>query len=199
VDELIRKKLHRCEQATTWRYLTCSCFQRHSFFDQRWIREAFVEALAATQQQYGFTVLAWVLMPEHFHLMIAPKALSDPEATPVATILHRLKMPLAQRILRMWKKSADPRLARATLTDGSTRFWQAGGGFDRNVRDGEELWREVRYIHANPVKRGLVSSATEWEWSSARWWDGEREGPIVMTDLGAPKIQALGVPEPEAE
>jgi hypothetical protein len=62
--------------------------------------------------------------------------------------------------------------------DGAVRFWQKGGGFDRNVRDMEEFCREVRYVHRNPVTRGLVERPEDWKWSSVRWWMGMREGEV---------------------
>ena len=63
------------------------------------------------------------------------------------------------------------------------RFWQPGGGCDHNV------WRErtVRdvadYIHANPVRRGLVEFPEEWTWSSAGFWAGEADVPIAMDSI----------------
>ena len=45
------------------------------------------------------------------------------------------------------------------------RFWQKGGGFDRNVRDDAEFSREVRYVHHNPVERALVTRPEDWTWS----------------------------------
>lgn len=68
-------------------------------------------------------------------------------------------------------------------SEGLTRYWQKGGGHDRNVRDEEELWEKVRYIHRNPVKRGLVREPWEWKWSSARWYAGEREGEIPIDTI----------------
>ena len=63
---------------------------------------------------------------------------------------------------------------------GRLRFWQAGGGYDRNIRDEEEMLEKARYIHANPVRRGLVDSPADWKWSSARWYEGVRDGELVI-------------------
>ena len=51
--------------------------------------------------------------------------------------------------------------------DGSARFWQRGGGYDRNVRNHAELIEKVVYTEANPVRRGLVVTPHEWRWGSA--------------------------------
>jgi hypothetical protein len=50
------------------------------------------------------------------------------------------------------------------------RFWQPGGGYDRNITSSEALRAVIDYIPANPVRRGLVARAEDWEWSSARWY-----------------------------
>jgi len=61
------------------------------------------------------------------------------------------------------------------------RFWQDGGGYDRNIRDSRELERLINYIHENPVRRGLVKNAAEWYWSSAHdWLNGTDRGPLQI-------------------
>jgi hypothetical protein len=62
------------------------------------------------------------------------------------------------------------------------RFWQAGGGFDHNVFREKTVAAIVDYIHANPVRRSLVDQPTQWEWSSARFWDGCSNVPLRMDD-----------------
>jgi hypothetical protein len=41
----------------------------------------------------------------------------------------------------------------------------------------------IDYLHANPVRRGLVSKAEDWEWSSARWYAGMRPVKIEMDEM----------------
>ena len=60
------------------------------------------------------------------------------------------------------------------------RIWQPGGGYDRNVIDLSTVQEMIDYIHANPVRRGLVERAIDWEYSSARWYVGIRPVPIEM-------------------
>ncbi|MCC6359749.1 MAG: hypothetical protein IT450_13470 [Phycisphaerales bacterium] len=40
----------------------------------------------------------------------------------------------------------------------------------------------LEYIHANPVRRELCATPTDWEWSSARFWEGRRDVPLAMDD-----------------
>ncbi len=74
---------------------------------------------------------------------------------------------------RRWSWHED---GRATRQCARARFWQHGGGFDRAQRDMDEFVRTVKYIHRNPVERGLVTRPEDWRWSSLRWWMGRREG-----------------------
>ena len=47
------------------------------------------------------------------------------------------------------------------------RFWQAGGGFDRNLWNAKAIHNSIKYIEYNPVRAGLVNAPEEWQWSSA--------------------------------
>ncbi len=52
--------------------------------------------------------------------------------------------------------------------EGATlRFWQRGGGYDRNLWSPERIRDAVEYIHANPVVAGLCARPQDWAWSSA--------------------------------
>ena len=48
------------------------------------------------------------------------------------------------------------------------RFWQRGGGIDRNLRSTRDAHEKILYIHLSPV--WLAASAKDWQWSSFRWW-----------------------------
>jgi len=53
------------------------------------------------------------------------------------------------------------------------RFWQAGGGFDRNLWNAKAIHSSIKYIEANPVRGKLVDAPEKWRWSSAytRLWN----------------------------
>ena len=63
------------------------------------------------------------------------------------------------------------------------RFWQPGGGNDRDIARTATLRSMIEYLHANPVRRGLVAKVENWEWSSARWYAGMRPVPIEMDSM----------------
>ena len=73
------------------------------------------------------------------------------------------------------EENAPEWLAQITVQEGQRvrrRFWQPGGGYDRTATTIETVHSMIDYIHANPVRRNLVSCATDWEWSSTRWYAG---------------------------
>ena len=72
------------------------------------------------------------------------------------------------------------RLTKKYPTREVFRFWQPGGGFDHNIFKEKTVAAVIEYIHANPVRRGLVNDPMDWEWSSARFWDGHTKVPIRM-------------------
>jgi putative transposase len=66
-----------------------------------------------------------------------------------------------------------PRITRTRGGVAERLFWQSGGGYDRNITEPSTLAAAIVYIHANPVRRGLVDRASDWTWSSAGWFEGE--------------------------
>jgi len=161
------------------RYLTFSCRHRLPLFLNDRIKDAFTDHLASTRRAHGFRLLAWVVMPEHVHLLIVPNL----PAFPLSRTLSRLKRPFAETVIRRWRSIDAPVLMRITDVDGRARFWERGGGYDRNVFSTQELHEKIEYIHANPVRRGLVERPDHWRWSSAPWYAGDRSGAVEIDRL----------------
>ena len=155
------------------RFVTFSCEQRLPLFLNPAIRAVFEAALHAAHIRFRFELFAWVVMPEHVHLLLRP-----PKGIKLDRILTFIKTSVMRRVLPRWKELKAPILKRLVRPDGTHRFWQKGGGFDRNVRDEYAFTKEVRYTHRNPVERGLVSNAEDWRSSSVRWWMGRRDGEL---------------------
>ena len=127
-------------------------------------------------------------MPEHVHLVLQPLP-----GVMMRGILWQLKCPMAQRVLG-WVRKNHPeylKLMADVQPSGKTahRFWQRGGGYDRNLRSPSDVNEKIRYIHENPVRRGLVSRPEDWPLSSASQWITNLEGPVSLN------LDAL--PEPE--
>jgi putative transposase len=102
------------------------------------IREAAERALCLTH--------AWVVMPNHVHLLIAPLA-------PIAAITKAIK-------------GSTARAANLLLNRTGEYFWQ-DESFDHWIRDEAQFEKVKKYIERNPVAAGLVKEESEWPWSSA--------------------------------
>ena len=153
-------------------FLTFSCYRRFPLLSSDRTRRWLIEATDTARKKHNFAVLAYVVMPEHAHLIILPLV----QDYDVALVLKAIKQPVSKRAKRFLEDQDSTWLQRLTVVRGSRtvfRFWQTGPGYDRNIKNEDELWEKIRYIHDNPVKRGLVSTSEAWEWSSARWWHGK--------------------------
>ena len=101
----------------------------------------------------------------------------------MSRFLQAVKEPPARKALRYLEAHAPQWLSRLTVREGQRqrrRFWQPGGGYDRNITSVRTLRAMIAYIHANPVRRGLLTRTQDWEWSSARWYAGLRPVQLEM-------------------
>ncbi|MCL4198120.1 MAG: transposase [Phycisphaerales bacterium] len=170
-----RRHRKRYEHSGDGRYLTFSCYRRLPLFGNDRIKDAFALQLEERHQIDHFRLVAWVVMPEHVHLLLIPAT-----GQVLSTVLGPLKEPFAMQILDRWRTLEAPILPRLLDSNGHSHFWQRGGGYDRNIVTESELFEKVEYIHQNPVRRGLVKRSTDWPWSSARWYAGDRSGPVTI-------------------
>ena len=154
--------LKRYQQSKQSHFVTFSCYRRQPRLRDDVIRDIFVESLERTRRSYGFRVYEYAVMPEHVHLLI-----SETEIDILATAIQALKIAVARRALHYQREY------------GAT-FWQKRY-YDRNTRDYDEFVEKLRYIHRNPVKRGLVEEPGDWKWSSFQHY--------ITADAGAVEIR----------
>ncbi|MGI8924505.1 MAG: REP-associated tyrosine transposase [Fimbriimonadales bacterium] len=145
--------------------LTFSCYRGLPLLENDAFKRLFLKSLDKARKRHGFMVLAYVIMPNHVHVLVYPLR----RTYSVGDILRSIKQPVAQVALREICGN-EPMLAKQlTLPDGRRRFWRAGGGYDRDLFSSHAIHASNDYIHANPVRRGLCEAVVDWEWSSARW------------------------------
>jgi putative transposase len=132
--------------------------------------------LEQTRERYGFVVVGYVVMPEHIHLL-----LTEPEVGTPSTAMQVLKQRTARALLRK-RKRRNPR-QRNLFADAPKRraFWQARP-YDFNVWTTRKRAEKLRYMHRNPVKRGLVESPEQWRWSSYRFYLLDEAGPVRVNE-----------------
>ncbi len=144
-------------------FFTFSCEGRRPLLMDDRIRTLVVRSLDRARRRHDLVLSAYVIMPEHVHVLLRPRS-----GAQIATILQAIKQPVSRRALQILGEPAG------------SRFWLHGGGFDRNIWTDEARGNAVSYIHLNPVRRGLVKESTEWRWSSAAFWAGETNVPLEM-------------------
>lgn len=165
--------------------LTFSCFRGFAFLKAERTCQWLADAIDAARKELDFALWAYVFMPEHVHLLIYPRRVPYE----IQVIRQQIKEPVGRDAVECMRVHAPHWLPRITVRRGNRverRFWQAGGGFDRNAWDPHTVLAMIEYIHNNPVRRGLVSRPEDWKWSSAGWLERKnslRPDPIDFGGL----------------
>jgi len=154
----VPRALHRFHESRQSHFLTFSCYRRLAYFDCPQACDLFVQCLEGTRRRFGWRIYGYVVMPEHVHLLV-----SEPEHGTLADAMRDLKLSSSKRA--------------QSQRQGS--FWQKRY-YDRNVRDEREFCTKLRYIHRNPVKRGLVKQPADWKWSSFRHYALREKGAVEL-------------------
>jgi REP-associated tyrosine transposase len=165
-----RKRVRHYEGRGHLHELTFSCYRRLPLLSNDAWRILLAEHLSAACRTEYFGLVAFVFMPEHVHLLLNPLR----RDARVSRLLARTKQPTSKAIKELLLEVNSPLLEKLTVRERSDkycfRFWQEGAGFDRNLFTPSAIEASIDYIHSNPVKRGLCKRATDWKWSSARFY-----------------------------
>ncbi len=155
--------------------LTFNCFHARAFLSKDRTRLWLIDALSKAHQRLEFDIWAYVIMPEHCHILIFPRR----PTYSISRILEAIKLPVTRRAKKYLQRTVPESLQmmRDEQPNGQVayRFWQRGGGHDRNLFEPKAIHAEIEYIHNNPVKKGLVREASQYRYSSAH--------PANPTDL----------------
>jgi len=155
---LVTSGLHRYYNSRDLHFITCSCYRRKPVLGSASRRDLFLKILENARRNYRFVVHGYVVMPEHFHMLITEPEVGDP-----SVVMKVIK----ERFSRALHKAEDR----------DFQVWQKRF-YDFNVwSDGKRI-EKLRYMHRNPVKRGLVDSP---EMRCRKW-----TGHIATCGLFAP-------------
>ena len=174
-----RKKLKRYNISNHARELTFSCYREYAYFSDPIACLIFLDHLAEAREQFKFELWAYVIMPDHIHLLIWPGEKGDS----VGKLLHRIKGLTGRNYRTHIIENMPETMSAFCVGHKGTkkfRFWQLGAGFDRNLWNAKPVHHSIRYIEANPVRAGLVSYPEKWRWSSA-WARKQRSGLMPDT------------------
>jgi putative transposase len=164
--------LKRFHQSGDLHFITFSCYRRKKKLGTPGPRRIFELALERVRRKYVFYICGYVVMPEHVHLLI-----TEPEKELLATAMQSLKQGVARRLAL---RALEP-------------FWQPRY-YDFNVWSEKKRVEKLRYMHRNPVKRGLVEKPEDWEWSSYRHYlTGERGIVEIESEWTARRRERMGI------
>jgi len=149
------KGLVRYQQAGCFHFITFSCYHRLQYLRHADARALFERSLEAMRVRYEFVVCGYVLMPEHVHLLV-----SEPGKGILARVIQALKLSVSVQ------RPERP-------------FWQARY-YDFNVHNELKRIEKLRYMHRNPVRRGLVDKPEEWQSSSFRHYATGEIGTVEI-------------------
>ncbi|MEO6981538.1 MAG: transposase [Edaphobacter sp.] len=149
-------RLIRRQQTGYLHYITFSCHNRSPYLASPEAKQVFLKTLEAVRRRYEFIIVGYVVMPEHVHLL-----LSEPPAKPLSVALAVIKRSVSARF-------------------PESPFWLPRY-YDFNIFTQKKRIEKLRYIHRNPVHRGLVEKPENYSWSSFRNYALDEPAPVTIT------------------
>ena len=96
------KGLHRYYGTRNLHFITCSCYRRQPHLGTARRRDVFLSLLEETRRKYRFVVHGYVLMPEHFHLLITEPEVGDP-----SVVMKVIKRRFTRRLKRKCRSGSS--------------------------------------------------------------------------------------------
>jgi putative transposase len=159
-------------------FITFTCYRRLPLLRSIRARNAFVQILGETRDRYGFSLVGYVVMPEHIHLLI-----SEPINGTPSTVIQVLKQRVSRRLRRKKRNAAVQFSLPFVRGDVALRrFWQRRF-YDFNVWSLKKRVEKLHYMHMNPLKRKLVDHPRDWPWSSFSFYSDLNSGLIRIDPL----------------
>ena len=170
-------RLRRYYGAGYSHFITTSCYQRLPLLGRPRNRDLFLRVLEQVRRRYHFVVAGYVVMPEHVHLLI-----SEPERGDPSRVMQAIKQGFARRLLgRLRRTEHGQQLCLGIGPVERGRIWQPRF-YDFVVFSEKKRVEKLRYMHRNPVKRGLVLEPGQWAWSSYRHYASGEAGPVLVNE-----------------
>jgi putative transposase len=160
----------RYQQTGEFHFLTFSCYRRRPYLSTVAAMELFEDALERVRLRYLFAVAGYVVMPEHVHLLV-----SEPKRALLSKAIQALKLS-------------------ASMRSQERPFWQAHY-YDFNVSTHEKFVEKLRYIHRNPVRRGLATRPEDWKASSFRHYQTGQQGTVEIESEWTARLRGWQLPE----
>ena len=131
--------------------LTCCIHARRRLLETPDLAEKLIGLFAEARDRGDILLHGYVVMPDHYHVVLTLK-----EGLPVSHLIRRIHSAFARAAKRQLR-----------TTD---RVWQERF-YDHVIRNHEDWLEQVEYMHANPVRAGIVDDPVLYRWSSCRFWE----------------------------
>jgi len=164
--------LKRFQKTEALHFITFSCFHRLPLLEAPGAKETVEAVLEQIRARHQARVYAYVLMPEHIHLLV-----NEPPRIVLAQFLKAVKQVTSRKLKGSRKK-----------------FWQ-DRYYDSSVYGEKARSEVIRYIHRNPVKRGLVTKPEQWPWSSFRHYASGVKCPVEIESQWTAFLRGNRLPE----
>jgi len=143
--------------------------------------EILISAVKYSQHNKGLKVYAYVLLDNHFHMIVSGNKLSN--------IIRSIKSYSAKEIIEQLKKDKRHSLLDQFKVNKlnhkrecTNQVWQEGYHPQAIISE-DMLEQKAAYIHLNPVKRGLVLEPEQWRYTSAQYYESGRQGVIKIDEI----------------
>ncbi|HME34192.1 MAG TPA: transposase [Candidatus Sulfotelmatobacter sp.] len=145
-------------------FITWSCYQREPLLNCGERRDLLLAVLERMRERYHFAIIGYVVMPEHVHLLVSEPRIANP-----STVVQAVKLGFTRRALS------------GIASETPHRVWQSRF-YDFNLWSQRKEIEKLKYMHRNPVVRGLVKQPDQWPWSSYRSYACGEAGMVRIND-----------------
>jgi REP element-mobilizing transposase RayT len=170
-------------------YVTCTVVGWIDVFSRKQYRDIVLDSLAYCRREKGLMIFGYVLMSNHLHMIVQVKPGTKQE---LSEILRDFKKYTATRILDAIEKGPESRkewlmhmfkyFAKYNSNNREHQFWQQDN-HPIALYSPAVIWQKLDYIHANPVRNGLVDNAEDYVYSSARNYLRDNKNCLLEVDL----------------
>jgi putative transposase len=153
-------------------FVTLSVYNGRRLLDHEYPKRILLGVLGEELKQHLAACVGFVVMPDHAHAIV-----SFSQTETLSKFMHGWKRKSSFHI-RNWCRNEAPQYFMG-FGEGD-KFWQPKY-YSFEIYNRSKLEEKLLYMHTNPVRAGLAQKATDWKWSSARWYEWRKSVGVPIT------------------
>lgn len=168
-------------------FITTTITEHIYLFHKPKLAKTCLEIIESVREKYKMKLYCYCLMPNHVHMVVQSLNQGD-----LSQFMKTWKA-LTARVIIKYAETYDTELL-SKFQESANRYDSSLGGRqehqvwaprfdDVQLRTSKVLKTKVNYIHDNPVRKGIVESSEEFKYSSASWYDSEKDTFVTLTDI----------------